>query len=299
MVVKSLLNLIDQLKLEIATMKTLDTYTYYSDKKARRNQIFLPQNLISFLEEGEKIVHYAEHKKTITKTHFAILSAGNCLMTEKLPVHNSYRSTMLFFDNAALNEFFIKYGSMVNKISSRTIKTKRPLLVFEKDDFIQSYVDSLKIIQSKPLDFSQKLLQLKFEELMLHLLEKYTDEMLSFQAEKQEEYADFQIRKAVELNITNNLTLQELAFLCNTSISTFKRKFIKLYNTTPSQFFLRQRLKMAQTLLVHNENPSEVYYKVGYESHSSFSQAFKQAFGITPKQYQQQNLDVSRQFLND
>jgi AraC-like DNA-binding protein len=280
-------------------MKTLDTYTYYSDKKARRNQIFLPQNLVSFLEEGEKIVHYAEHKKTITKTHFAILSAGNCLMTEKLPVDNSYRSTMLFFDNAALNEFFIKYGSMVNKISSRTIKTNRPLLVFEKDDFIQNYIDSLKIIQSKPLDFSQKLLQLKFEELMLHLLEKYPDEMLSFQAEKQEEYGDFKIRKAVELNITNNLTLQELAFLCNTSISTFKRKFIKLYNTTPSQFFLRQRLKMAQTLLVHNKNPSEVYYKVGYESHSSFSQAFKQAFGITPKQFQQQNLDVSRQFLND
>jgi AraC-like DNA-binding protein len=43
-------------------------------------------------------------------------------------------------------------------------------------------------------------------------------------------------------------------------------------------------------MLLRKENPGEVSYKVGYENPSSFSESFKQVFGISPKQYQQQNL---------
>jgi AraC-like DNA-binding protein len=33
-----------------------------------------------------------------------------------------------------------------------------------------------------------------------------------------------------------------------------------------------------------------VFEKVGYENHSSFTQAFKQQFNITPREYQEQKL---------
>jgi len=178
-------------------------------------------------------------------------------------------------------------------------KPKKPFVVFEKDEFIKTYITSLKLIQLKPATFSDKIIELKFEELMLHLLEKYPAETLSFQTKNQQEYTDFEIRKAVELNITNNLTLEELAFLCHTSVSTFKRKFIKLYNEIPSQYFLQQKMEIAKSLLLQNENPGEVFYKVGYENHSSFSQSFKQVYGISPTQFKQQNLTVSQQLLND
>jgi AraC-like DNA-binding protein len=50
-------------------------------------------------------------------------------------------------------------------------------------------------------------------------------------------------------------------------------------------------MEMAKHLLQHyNEKPSEVFYKVGYENHASFSQSFKQAFGVTPKEYKIQQL---------
>ncbi len=280
-------------------MSPYSVFDYVSAKQAPRNKIFLSQNLVSLLEQGEKVVYYANNKTTITNNQFAILSSGNCLMTEKLPVNNSYRSIMLFFDNSALSKFFVKYDSIINKTSSKHDKKKKPFVVFEKDEFIKTYIASLKLIQSKPASFSDKIIELKFEELMLHLLEKYPNEILSFQTKNQEEYSGFEIRKAVELNITNNLTLEELAFLCHTSISTFKRKFIKLYNETPSQYFLQQKMKIAKSLLLQNESPSEVFYKVGYENHSSFSQSFKQVYGISPKKFQQQNLTVSEQFLND
>jgi len=280
-------------------MSTFSIYDYVSSSHAPRNKIFLPQHLISLLEQGEKVVYYANSKTIITDNEFAILSCGHCLMTEKLPANNNYRSTMLFFDSTALTNFFIKYAAIINSISSKPDKVSQPFVVLAKDDFIRNYITSLKLIQSKPTSFSDKIIVVKFEELMLHLLDKYPNEILSFQKINQEEYSDFEIRKAVELNLTNNLTLDELAFLCHTSISTFKRKFVKIYNETPSQYFLQQKMKIAKSLLLQNENPSEVFYKIGYENHSSFSKSFKQVYGLSPKQFQKQDLTVSQQHLND
>ncbi len=266
----------------------LRIHRYVSDQKAQRNKIFLQQNLITLLEQGEKVVHYANKATTIKDTQFAILSPGNCLMTEKHPVNNNYCSTMLFFDNAALTKFFIKYAAIIDESSSESNKIKEPFIVFEKDEFVRNYISSLKFIQPQTSFFSSKMLALKFEELMLHLLQKYPKEMFSFQIKNQEEYSDLEVRKAVEQNVTNNLTLEELAFLCSTSVSTFKRRFLKLYNVAPSQYFLKRKIELAASLLLQNENPSEVFYKVGYENHSSFSQSFKKVHGISPKQFQQQ-----------
>ncbi|WP_317165449.1 helix-turn-helix domain-containing protein [Chitinophaga tropicalis] len=48
----------------------------------------------------------------------------------------------------------------------------------------------------------------------------------------------------------------------------------------------------ATMLLSYREKPGEIYHKLGYENHSSFTQSFKQVYGITPSEYQQQKLNV-------
>ncbi|WP_374755933.1 helix-turn-helix domain-containing protein [Emticicia agri] len=91
----------------------------------------------------------------------------------------------------------------------------------------------------------------------------------------------------------NNLTLEELAFLCNTSLSTFKRRFMKLYGMPPNKWILQRRMEKAAHLLKnYHIRTSEVFYQVGYENHSSFSQSFKHTFGKTPKEYQTQLLNA-------
>jgi AraC-like DNA-binding protein len=262
-------------------------FNHVSTNPVLRNRIDLQQNLITLVEQGEKVVHYANSKTTITDNQFILLSSGNCLMSEKLSRNNSYRSTLLFFDNASLTQFFRKHAALIDKISPEPEKDKRPFLVFEKDDFIRNYIQSLQFIEQNASNLSDRKIAVKFEELMLYLLENYPEEILSFQIRNQEAYSDLELRKAVEQNITSNLTLEELAFLCHTSVSTFKRRFQKLYNQTPRQYFLQQKMELAAILLRENEHPGEVFHKVGYENHSSFSQSFKQVYGVSPKEFQQ------------
>ena len=143
------------------------------------------------------------------------------------------------------------------------------------------------MLAEKPI--SKAMRALKLEELLLYLCDKYPDEIISLRTAVFDNQEDITIRKAVTANIGNNITTDELAFLCNMSLSTFKRKFSKLYGAPPNKWFLQQRMELAATLLRNgNEKPSDIYYKVGYENHSSFTHSFKQTFGLTPSEYQQQ-----------
>jgi AraC-like DNA-binding protein len=97
----------------------------------------------------------------------------------------------------------------------------------------------------------------------------------------------------VESNICNPVTAEELAFLCNTSLSTFKRNFRKIYSSSPQKWLLQRKLAIAADLLKHpDQRPGGIYEKVGYENHSSFTQAFKKQYGLTPSAYQEQNLTL-------
>ena len=77
-----------------------------------------------------------------------------------------------------------------------------------------------------------------------------------------------------------------MAFLCSVSTSTFKRQFRKIYHSSPTSWFAEQKMKLAAQLLTkHNERPSEIWFKLGYETHTSFTKSFKKHFGVSPKIY--------------
>ena len=64
------------------------------------------------------------------------------------------------------------------------------------------------------------------------------------------------------------------------------RKLKELMNISPSNLIRSIRLKQAAYLLINNNvNISEVAYKVGFSTHSYFSNSFHDYFGMTPKEF--------------
>jgi AraC-like DNA-binding protein len=169
---------------------------------------------------------------------------------------------------------------------------KASYLSFSKDPFTRNFIDSLQVLLQSGNQLSDHMKLLKLEELWLYLLEKYPRHLLSFDPLKSKDPDEMTIRKVVHANITSNISLSEMAFLCHMSVSTFKRRFMKLYGNSPNEWFLQERMKMAKELLQQQqEKPSQVYDKVGYESHSSFTQAFRKTFGKTPSEFQVEYLN--------
>jgi len=257
-------------------------FDYETSKECSKQMVSLKQNTFSFLIEGSKEVVADKTSISIKSANFLLMKAGHCLMTEKLPnVTENYRSILFFFSNEALLDFVQKH-----KISTTKSESKESIYAFGYDDFLKTFVNGLIDISKLGSEIQDKLLALKFEEVMLYLKETKGVGFISSLISNIDSHSQHFI-ETIESNKLNKLTLKELAFLSNMSVSTFKREFEKPFHNPPSKWFQDQRLEHAAHLLKNDsKRPSDIFEETGYENLSNFIQAFRTKFGVTPKQYQ-------------
>lgn len=268
----------DELNLEKSQLVHIVDYSSFKD--VSKQQIILNQNIISFLVSGTKEVIFDNTALSINASQFIVMRSGNCLMTEKkLADDSNYRSVLFFFSNEMIHAF-------IRKLESAKPESAEPKSVhaFDYDEFLKRFVESLVDISKLPSVVQQKMLEVKFEELMLYLTAQYGTEFLHSLTTNSDDTAQKFIR-TIENSHLSKLTLKELAFLCNMSVSTFKREFEKHYSESPIKWFQNKRLEYAHYLLSQEKSPSEVYFEAGYENFSSFSQAYKTKYGVTPKHH--------------
>ena len=119
---------------------------------------------------------------------------------------------------------------------------------------------------------------------MLYLLYKYKEKFEFYLYSLiSKEVSPF--KNVVESNVHSNLKLEEIAFLCNMSLSTFKRHFIVEYNEAPGKWLQDKRLQRAKEILKEGQlKASDIYLDMGYNNLSNFSIAFKNKFGKSPKE---------------
>lgn len=267
--------------------KNIITVPYTSHQNSLKTRIILNYHLFSFLSEGEKIVSYASGTKSINNEQFLFLPAGNCLMSEKVASNGRYKSTLLFVSKQALKDFFFKIpcntpSDLVKHIGPLDVRPK----AFKMDEYLKNYLLSLHMAVTD-ITLSDEMLNLKFDELMIYLLRQDESLIQYFKALTSEWDEDAYLRRLISIHMDTEVTVEELAFLSNMSLSTFKRKFAKVFGDAPKQWFLKTRMqKAADMLKTDGLKASEIYENLGYDNLSSFVQAFKKVHGVTPKQYQ-------------
>lgn len=269
-----------------------EVYIHYfkSDAYSNKTKIQLNANLISFLFEGSKELYHEDYSKTITDNEFVLAKSGNCLMSEKLSDNQKYASLLFFFNDEFITKFKRKY-ELFSQIETKKQQNQKKFKVVEYDAFIKNFVISVRQLLDSKTKINEDFLKLKLEEILLYLVQRKGIEILNFFSTSTVQKHHIRLKNTVENNIFSKLTLEELAFLSHMSLSTFKREFNKIYGMSPSKWIQEKRLeKSAKMLLFERERPTDVYATIGYESLSSFTQSFKHKFGITPKQYQIQEL---------
>ena len=257
----------------------LFVYNFKMTSDVVKSKVNLGMNMFSFLQVGKKQVHFAGTSVAVHKDQSLLLKKGNWLFTELLDTEAIYYCKLFFFSEKILKEFLEKHSQ-----NKPTVKDEIPYFKIRNDAYIISYLNSLSTISEAPPIFMENLLSIKFEELMLYLLQKYGRKFeLYLYSLIVKETSPF--KKIVESKIHSNLKLEEIAFLCNMSLSTFKRHFIKEYKVSPGNWLQDKRLQKAkQTLELGELKPSDIFLDFGYNNLSNFSIAFKNKFGFSPKE---------------
>jgi len=82
-------------------------------------------------------------------------------------------------------------------------------------------------------------------------------------------------------------SIDELAGIVGLSLSTLKRGFRQLYQTTPFGYLRARRMDHAKELLATGKSTVlEAASYVGYSNPSNFAAAFRKQFGVNPKTFQ-------------
>ncbi|MCG9792131.1 helix-turn-helix domain-containing protein [Flavobacterium algicola] len=252
-------------------------YDFKMTSDVVKSKVNLSMNMFSFLQVGKKQVHFSDTSIAVNSQQSLLLKKGNWLWTELLDTETIYYCKLFFFSEEQLLKFLKKHTKNVQPAANDVA-----YFVIENDDYIVSFLNSLSILNLENSSYSANLLEIKFEEIMLYLLAKYKAAFEYYlHSLISKEVSPF--KNVIESNVYSNLKLEEIAFLCNMSLSTFKRHFTVEYNEAPGKWLQDKRLQRAKDLLHEGLlKPSDVYLDAGYNNLSNFSIAFKNKFGISP-----------------
>jgi AraC-like DNA-binding protein len=258
----------------------------------------LQRNAVSLVISGQKTMHFAGRTVNTNDKEIHFLSAGNCIASVDIARQDQFQSILIFFENKVLADFYVSNDAFIEKARSENKLAFSPYIAFKKNSYVNNYIRSLQLLINNKKGLTPPIKQLKLQELLLYLLENHTETFLSFRNPAAASPVELLVRKVVESKQTADLTIDELAFLCNLSTSTFKRHFKKIYGAAPKTWFLEQKMKAAAKLLAkHHEKPGEIWFKVGFETHSGFTKSLKKYFGVSPKHFSAKLTD-REQFLN-
>lgn len=163
---------------------------------------------------------------------------------------------------------------------SRDMFTGKPCVVSK------NFVDGIMHYFYNQHVVSKEIAELKIKEILLLLLSSKKAEEIAHLLEQFVNKRTASFKEVIETHVLSEISLEEIAQLCNMSLSTFKRHFKKIYNTTPNEYLFDQRLENSKKLLVTSEQSiDDIALLSGFKTTAHFSRKFKKKYNIPPSQY--------------
>ena len=144
--------------------------------------------------------------------------------------------------------------------------------------------------------------------LLLYLVEKYTDRQTAILASKyfaidihrdsqsafaifqgQKNHTDESVKQAqdfIDKNIKEKITIDDLASLVSLGRRSFERRFKVATNNSVLEYINRVKIESAKrSFEISRKNINEVMYDIGYKDTNAFRTIFKKVTGFTPVEY--------------
>ena len=248
-------------------------------------------NQFTFSLQGERIFHQGEKSWKVTSqtSYFHRKTA----YVQEVTDANGWEVLVFHIPD----EFLIQFvNEFIDILSTRELPelTTDMFIKVDLNEITRTYFYSLLpyFTQKKPP--SEKLLELKFKELLLDILSIPSNKHLLTYMLHLSDDIKTPIWQIMEKNYTYNLTLKEYARISSRSLAAFKRDFFDYYHSTPGKWLTNKRLTHARLLLnTTNQSISEITFNSGFENVSHFSRIFKEKFGLSPLQFRKKQTTIA------
>ena len=89
----------------------------------------------------------------------------------------------------------------------------------------------------------------------------------------------------INKNLTNKISLDDIANYANVSVNSLERHFISTLNMTPYTYVQKKRLALSAKLLSKNKSVTDACFESGFTDYPHYIALFKKYYGLTPLKY--------------
>ena len=222
---------------------------------------------------------------SIYKGQSVLMKCGNFL-SQMIPDQQTgmYEAVAVHFHPDVLRKIYA--NELPSFLTNRKKKLQNNMALVNSSIPIDKYVEDILFYFEHPELANEDILILKTKEIILLLMQtKDAPNVLEILENLySERTVDF--KTIIEAHIFSEISLTEYAQLTNMSLSSFKRKFKSIYQTTPSNYIQQIRLeKSKEFLTISDQSIGDIAYECGYKTISHFSKKFKENYGISPSEF--------------
>lgn len=247
----------------------------YEDKLFKTEMVFDHHMLIWFISGETKIVQ-AETSYIFNSGDIFLIPRNQLATIINYPKGTEPHKTIVMHLSTERLKAFYK-GLDIQPVVGKSVKIRS----FSSHPLLKSCFASLIPYFNLKAPLPADIASIKITEAIsiLRLIDKNIDGVLAdFETPGKIDLSDF-----MEKNFMFNMPLERFGYLTGRSLSSFKRDFKRIYNTTPQKWLTQKRLGLAYYQFTEKKmKPVNVCYEVGFENLSHFSYAFKKQFGYAP-----------------
>jgi len=240
---------------------------------------FVPDHLFFYMVSGNLTAFDGHQVYSMQPGDYCFITRNHLIKYTKSAAQNeAFKTVHFFFDQDFLKSFSQEYG-----ITADAVLNKKAVTRLTPDPSFMAFISSLTPYLSLSGEAYNNFLLLKRKEMLLILLK--TDPWLKNVLFDFSDPGKIDLEAFMNRNFRFNVSIQRFGYLTGRSLTSFKRDFQKVFNTSPGRWLLEKRLEEAHFLIEKKgQQPSNVYLEVGFEDLSHFSYAFKKKYGISPSQ---------------
>ncbi|MBS1665025.1 MAG: helix-turn-helix transcriptional regulator [Bacteroidetes bacterium] len=238
----------------------------------------LNENVLLFVCEGEYVFYYGEDVFKVRRKQVVFLRKHTLVRYQAIALHKEPVWLLFVLSRAAVLEF-------AKSSHLQAINTRAPemVLVHQPGARLLTCMTSVEAYLRHGASLPECLEKIKLLELLFCLPGSQQDQVILEQLLDLRESPRGDITNIIEDNITNAVSLRQLARLSGRSLSSFRRDFRNIYNMPPSRWIRLKRLEKARELLDSTTmTVTNICYTLGFENIAHFSRLFKEHFGLPP-----------------
>ena len=282
---------------------TIDIVQVTEHNNSGIRPITISRIAIGYVQSGTKYLYNNDRFYQINSGDIFILNPGFHYEENIIGNEDRFSEIIFYLPASTLQQATCGLGHNFGlKIASRHNCDKCFALNFaisKSDISLQNFFASVE--QSLRLSFlreNEVFKQIKLNEL-IYLILTGEDNCTKRKLLRAVDTSSGQFVNIIYENIFNDISVEKLAELTNRSLTSFKKEFKRIFNSSPHHWIIEERLDRAKVLLsVTNHTVSEIGAECGFSNISHFIKLFKQRYQHTPVAYRRLFSAVSDKYHN-